>query len=213
MAAKRDSSGRFIKGSGGGGGGGGGGGSKSNPSKELESFFNKAKKALPFVFESSIFEAAEVAAIHLDKSTRLILNRNSTGSLANSWNPVLNGPLSAGAYSDLPYAAIHETGGVIKPNRAKALAVPLTRGARNAGSPRNMGNLSFFPSFGGRSPLLVKIGKGVAVPQYALMKSVTIPARNYISFAMTSSADEINEIIGRGVIDLFAGKSSVFGVS
>ena len=184
---------------------------EKNPSKALEAFFKKVKTALPYVFESSLFEAAEVAAIHLDKSTRLILYRNPTGSLANSWNPVLNGPLSAGAYSDLPYAAIHETGGVIKPTRAKALAIPLTKAAMNAGSPRNMSNLKMIPGsvYGGGPPRLW----GGGVTHYVLPKSVTIPGRGYISFAMTSSADEISEIIGRGVVDLFAGKTSVFGVS
>ena len=200
MAAQRDSKGRFIK----------KGSKPEDAASELLAYFKGAKKRIPIVFESNVFEAAEMLAIHLDKATRFILYRNPTGTLANSWNAVLNSRVSAGAYSSLPYAAIHETGGVIRPSRAKALAVPLTRAARNAGSPRNMSGLKFIPGsgYGGGPPRLWN-----GQDQYVLLKSVTIPGRGYITLAAQTSEKDIEKILKKGAFEIFAGTGSVFEVS
>ena len=194
MAAQRDSKGRFIK-----------KGSKpeKNPAKELTDFFKFTKKKLPIVFESNVFEAAEMVAIHLEKATRFILNRNPTGRLARSWQAVLNSRVSAGAYSGLPYAAIHETGGVIRPTRAGALAIPLTDQARKAGSPRNMDNLYMV-----KGGILMQHHNWD--PQYALRKSVTIPGRGYITLAAQTSEKDVEAILRKGVFEVFAGTDSVF---
>ena len=215
MAGQRDSKGRFVK----------GGTKKPSPIRpltvgkpsafssihienDLGEIFRNIKRNLPVAFESSALEAAEVAAFYLDKSTRQFLNKRSTGTLANSWNATLiktsDYMITAGAYSDLPYASIHDTGGTVKSSRpGGSLAIPLTRAARNVGSPRNFSGLKFFPAFGGRAPLF--IGDGVA--QYALPKSVYIPSTGYISYAAAQSAPHIEEIIGNNTVDVIAGRS------
>ena len=214
MAAQRDSKGRFLP-----------KGSKprkpSRPKKKsgglldfhiensLEEIFAVIKQKLPIAFESSALEAAEVAALYLDKSTRQFLNKNSTGSLANSWNATLvkttDYMITAGAYSDLPYASIHETGGTVKSSRSGgSLAIPQTKAAFNAGSPRNMPGLKLIPGavYGGKAPRLWANG----VTQYVLPKSVYIPSTGYISYASAKAAPEIEKIIGNNTLDIFAGR-------
>lgn len=79
--------------------------------------------------------------------------------------------------SNSPYAGLHQSGGTVRPRSGKYLAIPLTREAKRAGSPRRMSGLQFRPSKGGRAGVLVGVG-GVA--QYALVKSVTVPARPFV---------------------------------
>jgi len=220
MPAQRDSKGRFVKGS--------GGGKKKPPAirprtagkpsafssihieNDLGEIFRNIKRNLPIAFESSALEAAEVAAFYLDKSTRQFLNKRSTGTLANSWNATLiktsDYMITAGAYSDLPYASIHETGGTVKSSRpGGSLAIPLTRAARNVGSPKNMSGLKMIPGsvYGGGAPRLWANG----VTQYVLPKSVYIPPTGYISYAAAQSAPDIEEIIGNNTVDVIAGRS------
>lgn len=76
------------------------------------------------------------------------------------------------------YAAIHQFGGVIKPVHAKALAIPLTPEARSK-SPRDMPGL-FVVKKGDKVTLCSEDKGGKVKAQYALVKSVTIPARPYI---------------------------------
>ena len=216
MAAQRDSKGRFVK-----------GGSKPNKPKgppkirkgkksgfwnyhienDLEELMRAAKRKLPIAFESSMLEAAEVAAFHLDKATRLLLNKTgrSTGALANSWRATViktsNMEFLAGAFSDLPYASIHETGGTITPKNTKLLAVPVTDKAFKVGSPRNMSGLRYVPAVGRRSAVFV----GDGMVQYALPKSVDIPSTGYISFATAAAAPDIEQIIGNNTVDVLAG--------
>lgn len=78
---------------------------------------------------------------------------------------------------DVRYALMMEVGGVIKPKRAKFLAIPLTPEARIAGSPRRMPGLAYVQSKNGQ-PMLIDSTSGDA--QYLLRDSVTIPARPYL---------------------------------
>ena len=172
----------------------------------IAGFMGAIRAELPIVMKSQALEAAEVAALFLDRSTRRNLNRSgtSTGALARSWEATIledqSGVLvGAGAFSDLPYAFIHETGGVIRPKRAKALAVPLTPEARKAGSPRNMPNLSFMPR-GKRAPILYEGFK----THFVLPKKVTIPRTGYITEAAEKAAPVMMDIIGRGVFSVMS---------
>ena len=167
---------------------------------KLEDLFGSVLKKLPFSFESQVLEAAEICAIHLDKSTRKYLNKRSTGTLANSWQATFvrdsEGDYSAGAYSDLPYASIHETGGRIRPNKAKNLAIPLTDKARNIGSPRNFPNLQYV-SYNGISPRLIEMPSFTA--QYALRRWVDIPATGYITKARKAATKDVVEVMGKAL--------------
>lgn len=186
--------------------------SKQIENKLTEIFENFLKK-FPLVFEDSVFEAAEIAALYLDKSTRRNLNKRSTGTLANSWDATLIQTLTglgvaAGAYSDVVYAAIHETGGEITPNAPlKALAIPITQKAFNIGSPRNhSGALHFAPRVGGGV-----LFDSFDTAQWALRHRVEIPATGYITQAANDAADDIEAVMGDGAYNLIAGRS-VFGV-
>jgi HK97 gp10 family phage protein len=77
--------------------------------------------------------------------------------------------------TNLEYAKIHEFGGTIVPRNAKALAVPISREAKLY-APRD---------FPGKLHVVVKDGKAFLVGarggvHYALLKSVTLPARPYL---------------------------------
>lgn len=96
--------------------------------------------------------------------------------------------------SSAPYARIHETGGTIRPVRASALAIPLTGGARASGGPRSMAGL-FIPK--GKAVLALSRGGRIS-PQFALARSVTLPARGYL----TKAAKAASAVIGKRVADL-----------
>lgn len=96
--------------------------------------------------------------------------------------------------TNLDRAAIHQHGGVIRPRNAKMLAIPLTREAARAGSPRSFPRPLGMVSRPGHPPLLVeeKAGTGKGQPgrggsrsvfQYVLVASVTIPARRFLGFS------------------------------
>ena len=125
-----------------------------------------------------------------------------TGRLENSFSvQVKRGGSGGGAIavvtSNVPYARIHETGGTITPKRASALAIPLTGAARVSGGPRNMAGL--FVAKGKRSGAVLALrgGGGGIVPQFALRRSVTLPARHYL----TKAAKAATDMIGKRVAD------------
>ena len=90
---------------------------------------------------------------------------------------------AVGVPSDSPaaaYAGILQRGGVIRPVRAKALAVPVSAEAKLYSSPRDMPGLDMIPRRG-RPPLLVRqLQRRGAVKAFelhwVLVQSVTIPA-------------------------------------
>lgn len=104
--------------------------------------------------------------------------------------------------TSLPYAAIHQTGGIVQPRSGKFLAIPLTGPAQRAKSPRRFaGSLGFRPSKSRLGGVLVD-KKGTA--QYALVKSVAIPARPFLGLSQSAAAQ-----IERIVIDALAGRVGV----
>lgn len=89
--------------------------------------------------------------------------------------------LAGSISSDVPYAGIQETGGVIKPKTAKYLAIPLPAALNNAGIPLRDGPRSWPNTFVARSKagnLLIfqKLGTSI-IPLYVLKDQVTIPPR------------------------------------
>lgn len=91
--------------------------------------------------------------------------------------------------TNLGRAAIHQYGGTITPKKGKYLAIPLTKEAQRAGSPSNFAG-DLVPIFGAKGGVLIeKKAKGRGkkqrveeVAQFALVKSVVIPARPYLGF-------------------------------
>jgi phage gpG-like protein len=71
-------------------------------------------------------------------------------------------------------------GGVITPRRGKFLAIPATKVAQRAGSPRRYaGNLS--PRIGKRGGVLIDVKSGTVA--FYLVRRVAIPARPFLGFS------------------------------
>lgn len=87
------------------------------------------------------------------------------------------------ATSNLEHAAIHQYGGVIVPKSGSYLAIPLTRPAATAGSPRSFSG-ELVPIFGQRGGVLASPSKNgkPGVAHFALVDRVVIPARPYLGF-------------------------------
>jgi phage gpG-like protein len=106
---------------------------------------------------------------------------NSTGRLLKSFLAakveVTPYTVTVGS-SGVPYALIHQLGGVVKAKPGKFLAIPLTRKAANAGSASRWWASAEKPHFEGRTIAGGKPSK----PAFALLQSVTIPARPYLGF-------------------------------
>ncbi len=104
------------------------------------------------------------------------------------------------------YAAIQELGGIIKPTKAKALAIPVhpeaVRWTEKGGEPKDFPGLVMIKRKNG-APLLVRIegkgrGKGERMtPMFILLKSVQIPARPYIRPAVYENKEKIMKIFAR----------------
>jgi phage gpG-like protein len=106
-----------------------------------------------------------------------------TNELRNSFKVRRTGSAMHAGGTNVRYAAIHEYGGIIKPKRAKNIAIPI--GSRK-GSPRKYNDLSFIMP-GGTKLLIDATGEA----QYVLKPSVKIPKRPY----MAPSLEERRPII------------------
>ena len=81
-------------------------------------------------------------------------------------------------------AHAHEYGATIRPKKGKYLAIPLTKEAQAAGSPRAFSDLYFVNAKDGKV-LMVRDkkkrgGKTESEAMYLLVKSVTLPERSFI---------------------------------
>ena len=165
------------------------------------------------VMTMAMLHAGEQMRESLGESTLQILSKNPKGRLAASWTP---GPVktSAGKWtisvtSPLPYAMIHETGGVIRPKRVKALAIPdrnyspiIRNNAPIAPREFDPGRtlLEFKPV---RNPgrvrgLLVDVNTGERA--YTLVAHSRIYPTSYISKAVDTALPEI-ELVVEGALE------------
>ena len=167
------------------------------------------------VMTMTMLHVGEQMRESLAESTIQILSKNPKGRLAASWTP---GPVKTAAgkwtinvTSPLPYAMIHETGGVIRPRRVKALAVPNREYSpimRNqvALAPREFDagrtKLKFYPpvttSPGRLRGYLVDKNSGELA--YTLMAFVKIKPTSYISKAVDTALPEI-ELVVEGALE------------
>jgi len=95
------------------------------------------------------------------------------------------------------YARIHEFGGPIRAKRVKNLAIPVTKEARQIGSPRDFSKtrpLTFIRSRSGVGGVMIEMpkgNKGKGILQYVLKPMVRIPARPYLRPAIDEHQSEI----------------------
>ncbi len=75
-----------------------------------------------------------------------------------------------------PSAGLHQFGGVVKPKKGKYLAIPLTKEAQRAGSPRRMKGSK-------KVPLFARRVEGQLVGHFLLVKKAVIPARPFLGIS------------------------------
>lgn len=125
--------------------------------------------------------------------TKPLLN---TGQLRNSIVPVVTA--DGGAVGTNHVAArLHNGGGTIRPKKGKALAIPLTREAVRAGSPRRFKRrlvLLAGKRQGGPAKLVEWKG-GKAVAHFLLVKKVVVPARRFAGLSARGRA-AVGAVVG-----------------
>jgi phage gpG-like protein len=84
-----------------------------------------------------------------------------------------------------PQAPLMQFGGIVRPKKGKFLAIPMTKQALRAGSPRNMQGLRFRMNPGGNSGAMMR-GR---TTQFLLVKKTTVPARPFMGFSDQWKAD------------------------
>ena len=106
-------------------------------------------------------------------------------------------------------AHAHEYGATIKPKKGKYLAIPLTKEAQAAGSPRAFSDLYFVNAKGGNL-LMVRDkkkhgGKTESETMYLLVKSVTLPERSFIRASFDAQQDELGSIVTKAMVKVLDG--------
>lgn len=129
--------------------------------------------------------------------------REGRGKLKRSfrWSvtQVGNNMIQAREYSDYPDPRIpwiHETGGTIRPKKAKALAVPIFG---TTGKPGDYPNLTLIPRKG-KPPLLVEKRMAEWKPKFVLVKQVRIPARLHFFEEMRSGQPRMEAAIDDTIV-------------
>ena len=113
----------------------------------------------------------------------------------------------------LKIAHAHEYGATIKPKKANGyLAIPLTREAEAAGSPREFNDLRFVRASKGKL-LMVRDkkkrgGKTGSEAMFLLVKSITLPERSFIRASFDAGKDKLGDIVDEQVNGVLAGKKS-----
>ena len=178
----------------------------------LERFAAQLRSLDNALQEQALSRALLTAALPIEAQAKANIEANDlidTGTLLRSIGvevvEVSRDRVAVAIGTNLVYAAIHEFGGEIRARNSKFLAIPLTDEARATpgGSPRNFPR-DLSPRVNGERGVLVDDG-GTA--QYALVKSVTIPARPYLrpafderkGEAMEDFADALQTLITQAV--------------
>lgn len=115
--------------------------------------------------------------------------------------------------TSVPYAPLHQFGGIVRPKKAKALAIPLTKEAAKQGPRQFPGRLFVVWKKGAKSGVLMslpKTKKGQPKAQYALVKQVVVPKRPFMGFGQRLIG-KITEIGTRILTRAFGGRSNQNG--
>lgn len=122
------------------------------------------------------------------------------GLLAASMS-AMSKPDGVAVGTNRPGAGVHQNGGLITATRRKFLAIPLTKIASRAGSPRRFPQKLHAVISGKAGVLLDAKGKA----HYALVKSVRIPARPFLGFGKPL-LDKLSRMFGEFLAELVRGK-------
>lgn len=161
------------------------------------------------IARASIMGAVRKAATRVQRQAKInvrqVLNTTgkSTGALSRSiTTSEVPGKLAMAVGSGMIYARIHELGGVIKPQNAKHLAIPI---GNLKGSPKQHKGLHLVVSR--NSGLFLADSTGL---QYVLKDSVTMPARPYLTPALDDARPWIENDL-RAVADYILDDRSAAG--
>lgn len=103
--------------------------------------------------------------------------------------------------TNVEYAALHQYGNVIRPKKAKALTIPLTAEAVNAGRARSFpGGLKLVWPKGKPFGWLVQDKGKVSIMHYMLVPKSTVPARPFLGIN-DSIIEEIKQILGESATE------------
>jgi len=168
-----------------------------------------AARALAGGLLAAAVRGADAVAERLVKGELGLQARHPGTGLAASvagWMIDEAAPLAAvGVPANAPaaaYAAMLERGGVIRPRKAGALAVPVSEEAKRYEGPRQMAGLTFIRRLG-RPPLLVRLkGRGGASGMevhWVLLQSVTIPAFAWLSKGVEGATPEMTATFAEAI--------------
>jgi len=188
-------------------------GFKLDIENEFADFAEEFTDTLSAEMGKKLVFAGQVLQGVLKDSTSENLFKNPKGTLKRGWTV---SPLKVGdkafkvdVFNRVPYAAIHETGGVIRPKRVKALAVPnrdyrpiIKNGSPIAPREFDPGRtlLKFYPAITPGRLRGYLVDKNTGQLAYTLMASVTIKPTSYITEAIDAALPEILEITGGAVV-------------
>ncbi len=174
---------------------------------KLGALAKRVQRVQQVALTRAALKAAEHAAGQIRREVASWTSRTSTrktGALARSFVGVLvkSGAegIRAEAKSSLPYARIHDQGGIIRPKGGKYLTIPITPAARRRRA-RDFPGLVFIHKKP-HLPVLALVSKGVVRPQYILRTSVRITAKHYIQKATDTSREACRKIIEDAVRQL-----------
>lgn len=160
----------------------------------------------------TVVEAEIVANLRgrsgLHRRTGALLNSVSRSKKVFEEGGILYGTIGP---EGVPYARIHEEGGTITAKGGKSLTIPAEQNRRADGLPK----ITMQDLFAGRAGknwfinkgnVFLVEGKSKITPLFYLRKSVTIPARPYLSTALTFAAPKIMQEFGLFLSATFASK-------
>ena len=162
--------------------------------------FDAMQSKLAELINPDVFKAATLAGGMIARV--LTTQHGGSGQLARSFLPATyikqeGDRVSAGALSDLPYAAIQNRGGVITPKTAKALAVPISAKAKTMWPrdwPRDA--LAFVKSKKTGVPLLIDAKAETKRPivHYVLKRSQEIEPKRYLERSAKEITPKLREL-------------------
>lgn len=188
--------------------------------KQLKRFTKKLNGINPRDRAGAISKAFRAVALETEKHMKTsVLSgqvlkartgrlRASIGSVVTNNDEGIVGLIGSGVRQGdrVPYANIHETGGILRPKIAKYLAIPLKNALTAAGAlkkkPREWANTFVTRSKNGNLFIMQHRGKrglGAVIALFLLKKSVKIPARHYMERTKEAIAPKLLDIMTRSI--------------
>jgi hypothetical protein len=152
---------------------------------------DKLRPRLVTAMKLSLYKLRELAREEYDRAGLHVRTGALKGSIEvagiETSSNTISGSVVAG--QRLPYARAQEYGAIIRPTHSRFLAIPIGEALTERGiarfRPRDIVSQGGYTgTFFKGNVLFGKRGKGVAVPLFALKRSVTIPARPFMRPAL-----------------------------